>query len=72
MIDILDRTKLFEILNKLQADDKPEFGAMTPQHMVEHLTFSVRFSNGKEPQQHYYPTEKEQKSRHLSLGQTTI
>jgi oxepin-CoA hydrolase/3-oxo-5,6-dehydrosuberyl-CoA semialdehyde dehydrogenase len=43
MIDILDRTKLFEILSKLQADDKPEFGAMTPQHMVEHLALQFVF-----------------------------
>ena len=61
MIDILDRPKLFEILNKLKADDKPAFGAMTAQHMVEHLAFTVCFSNGKEPQQHYYIADKEQK-----------
>ena len=61
MIDFLDRTKLFEILSKLQADDKPEFGAMTPQHMVEHLAFVVRFSNGQDPQQHHYTTDKQQK-----------
>jgi len=61
MIDILDRIKLFEILSKLQADDKPEFGGMTPQHMVEHLAFAVRFSNGNEPQQHHYPSDKEQR-----------
>lgn len=68
MIDILHRTKLFEILSKLQADDKPEFGAMTPQHMVEHLAFAVRFSNGKEPQQHNYPIEKEQKIKAFVIG----
>jgi hypothetical protein len=61
MINILDRTKLFEILSKLKPDDKPAFGAMTAQHMVEHLAFTVRFSNGKEPQQHHYRAEKEQK-----------
>jgi hypothetical protein len=61
MINILDRTKLFEILNRLKADDKPVFGGMTAQHMVEHLAFTVRISNGKEPQQHYYKPEKEQK-----------
>ncbi len=61
MIDILDRTKLFDILSQLQASEKPRFGAMTAQHMVEHLAFAVRFSNGKEPQRHYYPPEKEQK-----------
>ena len=63
MIDILDRPKLFEILSRLKADDKPAFGAMTPQHMVEHLAFVVRFSNGKEPQQHHYATNKQQKIR---------
>ncbi|MBY0424222.1 MAG: hypothetical protein K2Q22_01175 [Cytophagales bacterium] len=68
MIDILDRARLFEIINKLQADDKPEFGAMTPQHMVEHLAFVVRFSNGKEPQQRYYPTEKEEKIKAFVIG----
>lgn len=61
MIDILDRIKLFDILNQLQADEKPRFGVMTAQHMVEHLAFAVRFSNGKEPQRHYYLPEKEQK-----------
>jgi hypothetical protein len=61
MIDILDRAKLFEILGKLKADDEPVFGAMTAQHMVEHLIFTVCYSNGKEPQQHHYTTDKEQK-----------
>ncbi|NNV57682.1 hypothetical protein [Limnovirga soli] len=68
MIDILDRTKLFEILSKLQADNKPAFGAMTPQHMVEHITFAVRFSNGKEPQQHNYSIEKEQQIKAFVIG----
>ena len=68
MIDILDRTKLFEILSKLQTDSKPQFGAMTPQHMVEHLAFAVRFSNGKEPQQHHYPTDKEEKIKGFVIG----
>ncbi len=68
MIEILDRTKLFEILSKLQADSKPQFGAMTPQHMVEHLAFTVRFSNGKEPQQHHYPTDKEEKIKGFVIG----
>ena len=68
MIDILDRIKLFEILSKLQADDNPKFGEMTPQHMVEHLAFAVRFSNGKEPQQHHYPADKEQKFKAFVIG----
>jgi hypothetical protein len=59
MIDILNRTKLFEILSKLETADQPEFGAMSPQQMEEHLAFAVRFSNGKEPQQYCYPPDKE-------------
>lgn len=68
MIDILDRIKLFETLSKLQVDTKPNFGAMSPQHMVEHLAFAVRFSNGKEPQQHHYSPEKEQKIKAFVIG----
>lgn len=61
MIDILNRTALFDLINKLREDDKPVFGAMSPQHMVEHLAFTLGFSNGNEPQQQHYPAEKEQK-----------
>lgn len=61
MINILDRAVLWDILAPLQAGEPPRFGNMTAQHMVEHLAFAVCFSNGKEPQQHYYPAEKEQK-----------
>jgi len=68
MIDILNKENLFEILSKLQADDKPEFGAMTPQHMVEHLAFVIRFSKGKEPQQHHYPTDKEERIKGFVIG----
>jgi hypothetical protein len=68
MVDILDRIKLFDILSQLQAGYKPMFGAMTPQHMVEHLAFVVCFSNGKDPQQHHYPTDKEQKIKAFVIG----
>jgi len=61
MIDILNRTNLFDILSRLRSDESPVFGGMTAQHMVEHLAFAVRFSNGREPQQHYYSPEKEAK-----------
>lgn len=68
MIDILDRKRLFDTLGKLLADHKPMFGAMTPQHMVEHLAFTVRFSNGKEPQQQYFPAETAQKIKAFVVG----
>lgn len=61
MIDILNKSELSTVLSKLREDDLPAFGAMSPQHMVEHLAFTVGFSNGNAPQQHHYPAEKEQK-----------
>jgi hypothetical protein len=68
MIDILDRVKLFETISKLQVHDKPIFGGMTPQHMVEHLILTVRISTRKEPQKHYFPAEKEQKIKAFVIG----
>ena len=46
-------------LKKLQEDEKPTFGIMTPQHMVEHLIKTIKFSiktYGEAPEQ---PTEKQ-------------
>ncbi len=61
MIDILNKPELSALLGKLREDDLPAFGAMSAQHMVEHLAFTVAFSNGNAPQQRHYPPEKEQK-----------
>lgn len=71
MIDILNREDLFSHLTKLNADDEPAFGNMTPQHMVEHLVFAVCFSNGKLPQQHHYPEEKREKIKAYLLAPGT-
>ena len=35
------------LLNKLDPHQKPLWGKMTPQHMVEHLIFALQMSNGK-------------------------
>lgn len=35
------------LLNKLDPKQKPLWGKMTPQHMVEHLILAVQMSNGK-------------------------
>jgi oxepin-CoA hydrolase/3-oxo-5,6-dehydrosuberyl-CoA semialdehyde dehydrogenase len=58
MIDINNREKVSEKLNLLQTDSLPFFGKMTAQHMVEHLTFAIMFSNGKLPQKLYFPIDK--------------
>ena len=42
--DLIEFTKM---LYQLQPDVVPLWGIMTPQHMVEHLSASIRMSNGK-------------------------
>lgn len=57
MISIIDRESILNSLNRLEPTNKPVFGAMTPQHMVEHLAFTVAFSNGTIQQNLAYPPE---------------
>jgi hypothetical protein len=38
---------LRELLQPLHPETQPKWGRMTPQHMVEHLSSSIRMSNGK-------------------------
>ena len=58
MLNINNRQDLFARLEKLKADQQPLFGVMTPQHMVEHLIWTVTFCNGKLPQQQITTAEK--------------
>lgn len=39
--------KKFNQLSNLHTDSKPVWGKMSAQHMIEHLLFSLRISNGK-------------------------
>ena len=39
----------FEHIHQLPSNTQPLFGKMTAQHMVEHLAFTIRFSNGASP-----------------------
>ncbi len=39
--------KYIELLEQLTHDKKPEWGIMTPQHMIEHILLAVQMSNGK-------------------------
>ena len=43
----INRNSIETYLNQLTEDSKPNWGTMTPQHMVEHLEFSVRISSGE-------------------------
>ena len=58
MIHIYDRQDIAARLEKLKHDTIPNFGKMTAQHMVEHVAFAVKFSNGKLPTHLYYPPDK--------------
>lgn len=60
MIDINNRQDIFKRLENLKADAVPIFGKMTAQHMVEHLSFAIMFSNNKLPQKLYFPVDKAQ------------
>ena len=57
-ITILERADIFKRLEKLVSNSSPAFGIMTPHHMIEHLLFSIQFSNGKTPQKLFFSVEK--------------
>lgn len=46
-------------LDKLGEEQKPEFGKMTPQHMVEHLTLTVKISSGRIKIPFFEPSKKQ-------------
>ena len=46
-------------IEKLKESSPAAFGIMTPQHMIEHLTITVRISYGKIKLQDFEPTEKQ-------------
>ena len=45
-LDFENKTDLIARLQTLNVDQLPEWGIMTPQHMVEHLIVSTKMSNG--------------------------
>lgn len=45
-VDIKQTNQIAEILNNLDSTQLPNWGIMTPQHMVEHLIVTMKMSNG--------------------------
>src|SRR5450432_1351785 len=45
-IDITNKEKLNELLDTLKADAIPLWSIMSAQHMIEHLTSQVAYTNG--------------------------
>ena len=60
-INISDAPALQSLLGKLEDSHQPVFGKMSPQHMIEHLSVIVLFSNGRRSIQLFYPEEKAQR-----------
>jgi hypothetical protein len=65
MINIYKQDNIFKKLKNLNPDAKPRFGVMSPQHMVEHLSYSTAMSTGRFPQKLYF--SEEQAIYHKSL-----
>ena len=47
MINIHDKEKVFDAIDKFKEDAKPLFGKLTPQHVLEHLIMSLHISTNK-------------------------
>jgi Protein of unknown function (DUF1569) len=63
MDSVFDKTRIAALLRQIAPDAVPDWGLMTPQHMVEHLAFGVCMSNGKQPQPLMIPAEKVEKAQ---------
>jgi hypothetical protein len=63
--------KIKEQLQALAADTPASFGVMTPQHMVEHLTVTVKISYNRIKIPEFEPSEK-QKSQKIALLDTPL
>lgn len=56
----MDSKNIEKRLKKLNSDIVPEFGIMTAQHMVEHLTITVKMSYNRIKIPEFEPSEKQQ------------
>ena len=67
----MESTTIEERLKKLKADTPAQFGIMSPQHMVEHLTVTVKIAYNRIQIPDFEPSEK-QKSQKLALLETNM
>jgi len=57
IVNILNVAEIDDKLRKLQSDAKPNWGNLSPQYMVEHLSSTMRYSNGKVRHKLHIPRE---------------
>ena len=56
------------LIKPLKKSDVPEFGLMTAQHMVEHLTLTVKISYGRIKLPEFQPSEKNLKLKEIVMS----
>lgn len=63
----MNSTLIAEKIKKLQEDQLPFFGQMSPQHMIEHLTITVKLSAGKVAFPAFTPSEQQLEWKRMLL-----
>ncbi|HAH37896.1 MAG TPA: hypothetical protein DEQ87_02020 [Algoriphagus sp.] len=56
---MLNSSKIQSQLQNLSTDTPAQFGIMTPQHMVEHMTITMKLSSGRIKLPEFEPNEKQ-------------
>ena len=56
-INFLDKSVVQSVLERLNKKTEAKWGNLTPQHMIEHLSSTIRYSNGKTKHTLYVPKE---------------
>ena len=59
--------EIAEKIQNLSPEQKPIFGRMTPQHVLEHLTITVKLSTGRIKIPEFTPSEKQLEMKRLLL-----
>ena len=54
-------------LSLLTSETKATFGRMTPQHMVEHLIWTLKISNGEQESEQHFRSEKAEKMKNILI-----
>ncbi|WP_108867188.1 DUF1569 domain-containing protein [Aquimarina aquimarini] len=68
-MDILNYQEVKTSIQKLTTSTPRKFGKMTPQHVIEHLTFALMFSNGEMPQKLIVSVESARKTKEYFVKQ---
>lgn len=66
----MDSEKIKNGIKGLTKESKALFGIMTPQHMVEHLTITMKLSSGRIKLPDFEPNEKQLDQKDLLLNTT--